>query len=87
MLQKFDEEERAFGRSLRKAQRLQLSSPALSPVENSCPDANLKERKSVTIPFNMAQLEQDGAAKCAAKKVTSPPSSSYGANQVAQEAS
>ena len=75
--------------SLPKAPRLQLSSPALSPVEKTCPEDHLspKDRKSVTVPFNIAELEQDGASKSAAKKVTSPPTDSSGANQVGQEAS
>ena len=41
----------------------------------------------MAIPFNIGELEQDGASKSAAKEVTSPPTDSSGANQVGQEAS
>ena len=56
MLQKFDEEEEEESRRVFKAPRLQLSSSALSPAKN------LKEEKSVRIPFNVAQLRQEASS-------------------------
>ena len=85
MLDRISQEENCAVPSLPKAPRLHLSSQVLSPVEKTCPEGHIspKERTSVQIPFNIAELAQDGALKSAASEVTSPPS----ANQVGQEAS
>merc|ERR1719234_2246125 len=87
MLDGISQEENAVP-SLPKAPRLQLSSPALSPAEKTCPEGHVspKDRSSVAIPFNIAELAQDGALKSTAKEVTSP-SASTGGIQVGQEAS
>merc|ERR1711971_254521 len=75
--------------SFPKVPRLHLSSPAMSPVEKTCPEDHIspKERSSVPIPFNIAELAQGQVLKSAAKEVTSPPSASTGANQIDREAS
>merc|ERR1719234_1282589 len=86
MLDGISQEENRAVPSLPKAPRLKLSSPALSPVEKNCPEGHVspKDRSSVAIPFNLAELAQGEALKSAAKEVTSPPSTTSGANQVVQ---
>merc|ERR1719234_1258558 len=89
MLDGISQEENHAVPSLPKAPRLQLSSPALSPVEKTCPEGHIspKESRSVPIPFNISELAQGEVLKSAAKEVTSPPTASSNANQVGQEAS
>ena len=89
MLDGISQEENHAVPSLPKAPRLQLSPPALSPEDQKRPEEHIspKERRSVAIPFNLAELAQGEVLKSAAKEATSPPSASTGANQVVQEAS
>ena len=88
MLDGISQEENAAP-SVPKAPRLQLSSPALSPVEKTCPEGHIshKESRSVAIPFNLAELAQGEVLKSAVKEVNSPPTARSNANQVVQEAS
>ena len=62
MLQNIDEEEEEESRRVLKAPRLQLTSSALSPAKTSWRGGYLKERKSLTIPFDVVQLRQEASA-------------------------